>query len=171
MTVDTIKLLSRYNTHSNNLMNNFISQLHQNEWDKDLGGYYKSIKGLCSHIYIGDFSWLKRFGLIRSFDYLKNSMFNINYSWDSQPFNSISDYQEKRNEMDSIFNELVEEINQDDLTKILNYKNWKNEDQSRNFGGVILHVFNHQTHHRGMISLYLELLGKQNDFSNLVTLV
>jgi hypothetical protein len=25
----------------------------------------------------------------------------------------------------------------------------------------------HKTHHRGMISLYLEFLGKENDYSNL----
>ncbi|MCL2722457.1 MAG: hypothetical protein FWD47_14095 [Treponema sp.] len=30
----------------------------------------------------------------------------------------------------------------------------------------ITHVFNHQTHHRGMISLYLEMLGKENSFSD-----
>jgi uncharacterized damage-inducible protein DinB len=32
-------------------------------------------------------------------------------------------------------------------------------------------VFNHQTHHRGMISLYLDMLGKENDFSNLFVLL
>jgi uncharacterized damage-inducible protein DinB len=32
-------------------------------------------------------------------------------------------------------------------------------------------MFNHQTHHRGMISLYLDMLGKENDFSSLLALV
>jgi uncharacterized damage-inducible protein DinB len=32
-------------------------------------------------------------------------------------------------------------------------------------------MFNHQTHHRGMIALYLDILGKENDFSSLLALV
>jgi uncharacterized damage-inducible protein DinB len=30
---------------------------------------------------------------------------------------------------------------------------------------LIIHMFNHQTHHRGMVSLYLELLRVENGFS------
>jgi uncharacterized damage-inducible protein DinB len=77
----------------------------------------------------------------------------------------------KRNELDSIINSFADEINSDDLSKSIKYKNLRGEDQSLNFGGLLIHVFNHQTHHRGMISFYLELLGKQNDYSNLATLV
>jgi uncharacterized damage-inducible protein DinB len=48
---------------------------------------------------------------------------------------------------------------------------FKGVDQDREFGGLVLHVFNHETHHRGMIALYLDMLGKANDFSNLVHLL
>jgi uncharacterized damage-inducible protein DinB len=41
----------------------------------------------------------------------------------------------------------------------------------RLFGGLIVHCFNHQTHHRGMISIYLDSLGIDNDFSNLAGMV
>ena len=57
------------------------------------------------------------------------------------------------------------------MPKRLRYKNFKGIDQDRELGGLILHVFNHQTHHRGMISLYLDMLGKENDFSNLFVLL
>jgi uncharacterized damage-inducible protein DinB len=35
----------------------------------------------------------------------------------------------------------------------------------------LMTIFNHETHHRGMISLYLEMLGKKNDFSRFIDYV
>lgn len=171
MTTDVITLLARYNSHVNTKMNKFISQLTPSEWEKELGGFYKNIKSLCSHIYIVDLVWFKRFGTFRSFNSLKNSVVNAEFLWDSSPFNNTEEYINKRTELDSIIISFANEITSDDLEKYLKYKSWKGEDQNRNFGGLLIHVFNHQTHHRGMISLYLELLGKANDYSNLVELV
>ena len=37
--------------------------------------------------------------------------------------------------------------------------------------GLLIHLFNHQTHHRGMISLYLEMLGKENNYNNILPFV
>jgi uncharacterized damage-inducible protein DinB len=91
--------------------------------------------------------------------------------WDENPFYSIDEYKEKREILDTVFFQLAEEITEEDLLKFLDYTNFKGIAQHRQFGGLILHVFNHQTHHRGMISLYLEMLGKENDFSNLVNVV
>lgn len=171
MTTDIIKLFARYNSRANNEMNAYISQLAQADWEKEFGGYYKSIRSLCSHIYVGDFAWLKRFGLLRPFDYLSNPVFNNTYRWDNVLFADINEYIIKRKELDSIIDSFVNELREEDLDKTIHYKNWKNQDQSRNFGGVLIHVFNHQTHHRGMISLYLELLGKENDYSNFLSVV
>ncbi len=36
---------------------------------------------------------------------------------------------------------------------------------------VFLHLFNHQTHHRGQISVLLDQLGVENDYSNLISKV
>jgi uncharacterized damage-inducible protein DinB len=171
MTPDTFKLLARYNSHVNSEMNKHISLLNKDEWVREFDGFYENIKALCNHIYITDFSWLKRFALLRPFRYLENPLFALDYSQDSNVFDSINDYMDKRIELDKVISSFIDEVNQEDLDKPLKYKSWKGEPQERNFAGVLLHVFNHQTHHRGMISLYLELLGKENDFSNLVKLV
>ncbi len=171
MTTDMVRLLARYNAHVNSVMNGIISGLKPDEWERDLGGYYKSIRLLCSHMYLGDLAWLKRFGKSKPFDSLNNPVIMQKYDRDSAPFNGIDEYMKMRPELDSIITSFAEEITNDDLKESLRYKNWKGEDQERNAGGLLLHVFNHQTHHRGMVSLYLELLGKENDFSNLAALV
>jgi uncharacterized damage-inducible protein DinB len=41
----------------------------------------------------------------------------------------------------------------------------------KKFQAPLLQMFNHQTHNRGIISLYLELLGRPNDFSGVMQIV
>jgi uncharacterized damage-inducible protein DinB len=171
MTPDTFKLLARYNSHTNTEMNRIISQLTENEWEKKFDGFYKNIKALCNHIYIADCNWLKRFALLKPFRYLDNPVLGVSYSWDSNVFDSINDYLTKRVELDQIINSAVDEIIMDDLKRSIKYKNWRGEIEEHNIAGILLHMFNHQTHHRGMISLYLEFVGRENDYSGLVKLV
>lgn len=166
----TLQLLASYNQHANEEMFKSLVQLSDAQWKQELGGFYKSIKGLCSHIYLADFNWLKRFGVVREFDYLNDPLFDQTIEWytGSEIFSSIADYQTKRQYMDVFFHKLTAEITDAELPQRIKYKNWKGEEQNRLLGGMILHLFNHQTHHRGMISLYLENLGIENDFSSLV---
>ena len=171
MTPDVFTLFAAYNKKANGEMNELISQLEKSGWEREFGGYYTSIRALCSHVYLGDWAWLKRFRHVRQFGYLSNPVFTARFEWSDILFPEIGEYLAKRNEMDDLLVSFAAELRQEDLDRTLNYKNWKNEDQSRNVGGAILHLFNHQTHHRGMISLYLDMLGKDNDFSNLLLLV
>ena len=65
----------------------------------------------------------------------------------------------------------IDELAESELEKTISFANMKGETVSKNVGGSILHLFNHQTHHRGMISLYLDMMGIDNDFSGLLPLV
>jgi uncharacterized damage-inducible protein DinB len=170
MTPDTFAFLAKYNAHVNNAMFSYISKLSDEEWKKEFPGFYKSVKQLCNHIYIADFNWLKRFGLVRQFKYLENPILKSELTPASEAFVSIDDYNIKRKELDLLINEFVSELTQEDLKKVITYKNLKGEPQTRNAGGSAMHIFNHGTHHRGMISLYLELLGHSNDFNSLIAL-
>jgi uncharacterized damage-inducible protein DinB len=171
MTPDTIKLLARYNAHANTEMGRVLAQLGDKEWNRALGGYYPSIRSLCSHLFISDFAWLRRFATLRPYAYAQHPIFQRNPALGELLFPGFRDYAADRKALDECLTKFTEEVTPEDLAKRLRYKNFKNIDQDREFGGLILHVFNHQTHHRGMISLYLDLLGKENDFSNLFVLV
>jgi uncharacterized damage-inducible protein DinB len=170
MTPDTFMLLARYNAYVNTEMNKHISMLTKDEWEREFDGFYRSVKDLCNHLYIVDFAWLKRFALLRHFMYLEKPLFKQEFSFKNFSFDSIKEYLDKRIELDGVVTSFIDEVSQEDLGNSLKYKSWSGEPQDRNFAGVLLHMFNHQTHHRGMISLYLEFLGKENDFSNLVKL-
>jgi uncharacterized damage-inducible protein DinB len=170
MDTATLGLLAKYNSHANTEMNACIKQLSPENWEKEYAGFFKSVKSVCNHLYIADFAWLKRFSTLRDFSYAKDPLFGKNITWDTPAFDTIADYTEKRVELDALIGKFSRELKPADFGKILSYKNIKCEPQERNAGGLVLHMFNHQTHHRGMISLYLEFAGVPNDFSSLSVL-
>ncbi len=171
MDTRVLRLLAEYNKKTNEKMNQHIERISASQWNHQFDGYYRSIHSLCNHLYIGDFNWLKRFGNLREFNYLKDSTFQTELTLTSSAFENQDEYLVKRSNLDLKFLEFISEISEEDLEKTLTFKTLKGIEQKRNFGGVVLHVFNHQTHHRGMISVYLDSLGIENDYSTLLGLV
>ena len=167
----TCKLLARYNQVANQKMNNVIRNLSEAQWNREFTGYFRTIPQLCGHIYISDHTWLKRFGQFRVFQFLQGPLFDRTLTYGSQPFEDKADYLSKREELDSKLIMLMDELTENELATTLSFKNMNAETVTKNVGGSILHFFNHQTHHRGMVSLYLDMMQIENDFSSLLPLV
>jgi uncharacterized damage-inducible protein DinB len=168
MQKDTVSLFAKYNKSVNAAMNGIIKTLGKSEWEKNLGGYFPSTRSLCSHLYICDFNWLKRFSKLRDFGALKTPLFNRDpYPFDETLFAEVTEYFTKREELDSAIIAFINEVEDSDLKSLLKYSDSQGTPYERNFGGLIMQSFNHDTHHRGMISVYLEMLGRENDFSSL----
>lgn len=171
MDLYSIKLFAMYNEITNIEMNEIISELSSVQWERQFNGYFNSIKSMCNHIYICDFNWLKRFSNLRPFKFIRNSMFKQTLGFDEVVLESIQDYKEKRGKLDISINEFVNELKREDIEKDLKYIDSHGKEYNRNFGGLILHMFNHETHHRGMISIYLEEMKIANDYSNLMDML
>lgn len=152
-------------------MNHLIDSLSSDQWEHEFDGYFNSIKSLCNHIYICDYNWLKRFSKLRSYEYIRNEIFDRDIPFHTIALPDIEAYIKNRKVLDEIIIQFVDEITQSDLSQHLRYIDSHNKEHNRLFGGLVIHLFNHQTHHRGMISLYLEYLKIKNDFSNLSTMV
>ena len=167
MQKETIALMMKYNKAANENMNNVIKTLSPGEWEKPLGGYFPSVRSLCSHIYICDFNYLRRSKNFRSFTALNNPFFDTEYSNKQTLFEDLGEYLSKRPDLDNKMSAFADELTDADLGGILKYTGPGGNPVERNFGGIILHFLNHGTHHRGMISVYLEMLGKENDFNSL----
>jgi uncharacterized damage-inducible protein DinB len=164
-------LLARYNKEANRKMNNIIKTISKEEWDKIFGGYFKSIHELCSHIYIADYYWLYRFKKLRKFGSLNENYFNKKYSFQETLFLTIDEYISQRVELDNIIINFIKEITIEDINKVLEYKKTESKIYGKRMEGLIIHVFNHETHHRAMISLYLEMLGKENDYNDILPML
>jgi uncharacterized damage-inducible protein DinB len=147
-------------------MNEIIKTLSPQEWNKSFGGYFPSVRSLCSHLYISDFNWLKRFKNLREFSPLNDPFFDRSYAFKDLLFEDMGEYLSGRPRLDDKLTAFAAEITDGDLAADFKFTDSSGKLLERNFGGCCLQFLNHETHHRGVISLYLELLGRENDFSS-----
>ena len=154
MQTDTFILWAKYNKTANKKMNDVIKTLTPTEWDKSLGGYFGSIRHLCSHLYICDYNWLKYFSKLRDFSVLKEKFFaREKYLLSDILFPDMREYLEKRPMLDDKIIDFTSELIYGDLNTFLNCTNSQGAACKRIFGGLLMQCFNHDTHHRGMISI------------------
>jgi uncharacterized damage-inducible protein DinB len=162
MQTDTVRLLAAYNRAANREMNESIKALTAAEWEKNLGGSFPSVRSICSHTYYWDRTWFGRFARNGDFKAARDPLLNQDGSAAELFFPRVEDYLDSRDALDGLLIRFVDELNDGDLAGALPLEKGKGS-----CGALMLHAFNHQTHHRGMISLYLELLGRANDFNSL----
>ena len=168
----TVVLLAAYNQAANEKMGAFVKDLTKEEWDKDFGGFFKSIHSLCSHIYVCDHILLKqRYLKIREFKLAQDKFFAPDYTFKDVIFPTKEEYLAMRPELDKKIIAFSEELTDEDCNLVMKFTDSKGNYKEKNFGGAILHGFNHASHHRGMVSVYLEILGKSNDFNSLLACV
>ncbi|MHB8132499.1 MAG: DinB family protein [Mobilitalea sp.] len=171
MDVSTIRFLAKYNEVTNIQMNSYIKSLSEEDWVRKFGGYFSSIRSLCNHLCTGDFIWLKRLSQLRQFDYIKEDFFLREIRFGTHAFETKEEYLELRKKIDEFYKKFAEEVREDDCRHTLMYKDSHGDEHIQDFGLVVLHVFNHQTHHRGMVSLYLEEMKIENDYSNIMDII
>jgi len=159
---------AKNNKRTNELMNNIIEKLSEEEWKNEFNGYFKSIYELCYHIYSTDFNWYKRFIKECDFNIKNKDFFDEDFiperEFTKEIFKNKNEYIIKRKELDEIIIEFISKLSEDDLEKILRIHDSDKNVFELNMGSTIYYMFNHEIHHRGMISLYLDMLGVENDF-------
>jgi len=157
------QLMAQYNLRMNTQVYNAASQLSEDELCQDIGAFFKSILGTLNHIMVGDLFWLNRFTLLHGVESNQFSEFKSAVQKFPKPnalnqilFEDFSELKETRRQLDLVIQEwLSKEAKNENFKKDLTYHNSKGESSTRNFGELVSHLFNHQTHHRGQVSTLL----------------
>ena len=159
-TREDIALMALYNASMNTKLYAAAATLPRDVLNADRGAFFGSIIGTLNHIVAGDTIWLRRFmGHPSNFPSL-HAMADLPapaglahiYSDD------LGTLLENRKRLDAIISALAAEVSDADLAQVLTYKNSRGECR-KHFGSLLLHFFNHQTHHRGQATTLLSQLG------------
>jgi len=147
------ELLATYNQWMNNKVYEAALRLENTELTKDRGAFFGCILGTLNHIYVGDIIWLKRFSSHPTSPSLPDVIELPTPSHlDQILFEDIGELAKQRAWLDNQIIHWVKQLSDQDLDSLLSYHNTKGIPANKHFGSLILHFFNHQTHHRGQVT-------------------
>jgi len=150
MTVEHFRLLARYNEWMNESAYAACAGLDDAERKADRGAFFGSIHGTLNPLLLADRIWLGRF---------ENRPFTPP-SLATELYADFDELRAARRFEDTRIIDWAEKLEEPALTRVFTYTSVVNP-QPRSFiyGYVIVHFFNHQTHHRGQLTTLLAQLG------------
>lgn len=156
-----LRRLAHYNKWFNENLLSASAQLSDEAYRRDVGAFFTSVHGTLNHIMVWDVTWLQRFKKhYITYEALEAIMaFPSPTSHDQIMFETFSALKTARCEIDNILAAFIEETSETDFDATFSYTISTGETFRKNFGGMIQHLFNHQTHHRGQVTAFLYQLG------------
>lgn len=173
MTPQTAVLLAEYNRWMNERLFEAAERLDEAELAADKGAFFGSILGTLNHIAVADTIWLHRFAQHRAaFPALRAlSGFPRPSSLRDTLAADLASLREYRQRLDALIQRWVLELTTEHLAENLAYPNMAGVVSSRRFGALLMHFFNHQTHHRGQVSTLLFQSGVDMGITDLLALI
>lgn len=155
------QLLAAYNQWMNTKVYEAAGRLSSSELAKDRGAFFGSILGTLNHIVVADTVWLKRFvthpSCVDSFQAVAD--LDNPTSLDQILFDDLGRLKEHRSWLDRQIIDWISQLSEGDLDIVLTYHNMKGIRSNKRYSSLVLHFFNHQTHHRGQVSTLLSQAG------------
>ena len=145
-------LFSAYNAWANKQLYAAASSLSNEEFGRDVGVFFHSMKGTLNHLLIGDRIWMHRF----------TGEGPQPKRLDETLFDDFTELAVARKAEDRRIVRYVEGLEPEDLLQTIVYTpiTIPTEIHQR-LGPALSHFFNHQTHHRGQAHSVLSILGKK----------
>ena len=143
------QLFARYNAWANARLYDAVAALSPQDFARDLGGFFGSLRGTLNHNLVGDLIWLQRL----------TGEGEAPERLDCQLFDDLAELRQAREEEDARILAYADGLTAGKLAGELTYRNTRGEAFSQPLAQVLAHVFNHQTHHRGQAHHMLSQLG------------
>ena len=170
---DVLQILAEYNSKVNHKMFSILSGMEKELLDRETGVYFKNIYGILNHLALSDTWWLQRIRKnMTEYQSLNNSLLDTEITSLHQHIaEDVYGLIEKIKVLDGIYeNMITNDVKEADISADIKYVNYRKENKTKKFNILLLHIFNHHTHHRGEISACLDILKVENNFSNLIEL-
>lgn len=164
-----------YNRNVNRELLSILENLSREQLHAQTGAYYSSIYEALLHIFFSnDLFFLKLFQDIspNNKHLAKNRFVSLDENSYQQVMKELElDYKkffQYRKEMDETIVQFIEDLSEDKFDSRVGSYNSTGEPVETELWIVLASLFNHQTHHRGQISAFLDQLGVENDYSTMI---
>lgn len=173
MTPPTAALMAHYNRWMNERMYEAAASLDAAALSADRGAFFGSILGTLNHIAVADTLWLHRFARHEAGFTTLGALAGIPRPTSlTQPLApDLAGLRAYRQPLDALIERWVAELTPEHLAGSISYSNMAGVSSARNFGALLQHFFNHQTHHRGQASTLLFQAGVDVGVTDLLALI
>ena len=142
--------LSKYNIWMNQKLYTVCDSINDDVRKKDMGAFFGSIHRTLDHILYGDKAWLERLR-DRSFT-PRNIGETLHEEWGA--------LKTERFAIDQEIDAWIQTLTEESLGSIFTFtSNVDKKERSIPTRILVQHLFNHQTHHRGQLTVLLSQLG------------
>ena len=154
------RMMARYNAWQNRQLTDNLQDVHLSELTRDRGAFFGSILGTLNHLLWGDLIWMSRF------DGGAAPEGGIKESPSRHP--TLASWSAERFRTDGRIRHWAETVNNIDLAGELTwYSGAAGREVSRPLAMLVVHFFNHQTHHRGQVHAMVTAAGLTAPVSDL----
>ncbi len=157
MTPEEVRLLYDYNSWANRRTLDACATLAPEQFTRDMGSSFRSVRDTVTHIMDAEWVWLERFQGRAPSAMPDNSRFtdlaSLRAEWNGLGANLLG---------------FVRGLTQADLERALEYKTMKFGVYRNPLWQSLQHLVNHGTYHRGQITTLLRQLGAQPNYLDLM---
>jgi uncharacterized damage-inducible protein DinB len=157
MTKDDIQLLYEYDRWANNRVLQAVSELSAEQFTRDLGGSFRSVRDTLVHIIGGEWVWLAYWkevehspGLLTDLRNRRDALFN------PVGFPNVPAVKLKWAEVEKLQVEFVNRVTNESLEKMLPFRTTQ-----ISLAHLMQHLANHSTYHRGQVVLMMRQLDAE----------
>lgn len=157
MTKDDIQLLYEYDRWANARVLRAASALSPEQFTRDLGGSFRSVRDTLVHLISGDWIWLAYWkdpprnpNSLSELRARRDALFN------PQAFPDVATVQRRWVEVEKEQMEFVNHVTNESLEQFLPFRT-----SQIKLAHLMQHLANHSTYHRGQIALMMRQLGEE----------
>jgi len=159
--LDTFRAMAQYNRWMNERLYAVCADIPDAERRRDRGAFFKSIHGTLNHLLLGDRLWLGRF---------LDRPFQVD-SLDQELYADFDELRAERARTDEEILDFSTALDEQALARDFCFTTIVNPGEHVfPLRHVLLHFFNHQTHHRGQLTTLIKQAGHEPGVTDLMWL-
>lgn len=153
--------MARYNRWQNRSLYTAADTLSEAARRLDRGAFFGSIQGTLSHLLWGDRQWMSRFAGTPKPEVPNQQSASLYPDW--------HDLERKRADFDELILGWARGLDERALaSELVWFSGAAGKEMRRPLDGLVVHFFNHQTHHRGQVHAMLTAAGARPDDTDLM---
>ena len=159
-----VRLMAQYNAEMNRRLYAAAARLGDADRKADRGAFWRSIHGTLTHILWGDTQWMSRF------DAWPKPEVGIKQS--AEMIDDFATLQARRETADADITAWADRVDDAWLAEdLVWFSGAAGKEMRRRKGPLVMHFFNHQTHHRGQAHALLTACGQDTGDTDLFLVV